>query len=359
MAGQILQSGIVDPKMVQSLAGGANPQAAAGLSALANGAEIASGLSACQASIEGDEAAIQQSFTALGASMVSSDSISGATAMGQSMIQAWAATSGEATDPMYQLFRIYLDQHGNAGKTLTTAQTKAYAQLTPQCKSAFGDIVETYDDSNDTVSSLSALSAGATCSNYKNADTAVDMTLCVWPSAVWTKEEKIMANVTATFTNYGVQLCDVSFYVINLEKALAKSPAWLPDANTDFPNGIPKGAEVAIEASVPWTQDIAANAPIVDLLKGWSACPNGKATPAPTTKPIDGGAQLPAMDAAEPVIQPCPASLATAPVEGEVTTTEVVTPVPSTIVGTGTFTQVRTMPSCHLITTCPSQNYPL
>jgi hypothetical protein len=283
VASSFLNSGLVNPQVASSLAGG---ELASGLNALQNGAEIASGLSKCSASVQGNEAAIQQSFTSLGMSAVNADTISGAASMGQSVIQAWATTSGQEADPMYQLFRIYLDQHDNTGKALTTTQQNAYSQLTPACNKAFDDMVEAFNDSRGTVSSyLSGGNKNVTCSNYKNADSLVDMTLCVWPSAVYTQENKMLANITATFTNAGVQLCDVSFYVINLDKALAKKPEWLPNANTAYPNGLPTDTVVTVEATVPWTQDIAANKPIVDILKGWSACPNGKATPAPTTKP--------------------------------------------------------------------------
>jgi len=282
----VLGSSLLQNNPITQAAGGPNSDIATGFNALKNGAAIASGLSACAASVEGDEAEINSSLISLGTSMVNTDTITGAASMGESIIKGWALATGQQADPMYQLFRIYLDQQSNTGKALTTSQEKAYSQLTPECNGAFEEIVETYNDSKGTVSSLMAGGKkNVTCSNYKNEETLVDMTLCVWPSEVWTKDAGIMANVTATFTNYGVQLCDVSFYVINLKDALAQSPAWLPDANTAFPDGVPTGTEVVIEASVPWTNQIAQNAPIVDILKGWSACPNGKAKPEPVVTP--------------------------------------------------------------------------
>ena len=261
----------------------ANPELNTMLNALTNGAGIGLAMNKCYGSIEGDEAAIQSSLTSLGTSMVNSDSITAAAGVGQAVIMASPdATSGQK-EAMYQLFRIYLDQNANTGKALSTTQEKAYESLTPQCNAAFDDIVTTYQDSKGTVSSIMAGGkSNVTCANFQDNSTFVDMTLCVWPSAIWTNKEKIMANITATFTNYGVGLCDVSFYIINLAENVGLKPSWLPDANKAFPNGIPKGAEVAIEASVPWTNDIAQDKPIVDILKGWSACPNGRATAAPT-----------------------------------------------------------------------------
>lgn len=283
---QLLNSGLIDTQTMQK-ASAANPDLAALVKGLKNGAEIANGMGACYASIEGQNVEIQSAATGLGTAMVNTDTISGAAALGASMISAYAGSEPAADqEAMYQLFRIYLDQQANTGKALSTTQEKAYEQLTPQCNSAFEDIVQTYQDSRGTVTSLMAGgNTNVTCSNYQKAEDKVDMTLCVWPSAVWGDKDKIWANVTATFTNYGEQLCDISFYIINIDGAKALKPVWLPNANKAYPNGLPKGTEVAIEAMVPWTNDIAQDKPIVDILKGWTVCPNGKNAPLPTAKP--------------------------------------------------------------------------
>jgi len=274
----------------------ANPELNTMIKALTAGAGIGQSMNQCYGSIEGNQAAIQSSLTSLGTSMVNSDSITAAAGVGQAMIQASPTGTNSQKTAAYQLFRIYLDQNANTGKALTTTQQKAYQSLTPECNAAFDDIVTTYQNSKGTVSSIMAGGkSNVTCANFQDNSTFVDMTLCVWPSAIWTHDkEGIMANITATFTNYGVGLCDVSFYIINLAENIGLKPTWLPDANKAFPNGIPQGAEIAIEAAVPWTNEIAENKPVVDILKGWSACPNGRATAAPTAarteKPkTDGG----------------------------------------------------------------------
>jgi hypothetical protein len=260
-----------------------NPEISTMINALTTGAGIGLAMNECYGSIEGDEAAIQSSLTSLGTSMVNSDSITAAAGMGQAMIMASSGKTPAQNEAMYQLFRIYLDQNANTGKALSTTQQKAYKSLTPECNAAFDDIVTTYQDSKGTVSSIMAGGkSNVTCANFQQNSTLVDMTLCVWPSAIWNNKDGIMANLTATFTNYGVGLCDVSFYIINIAENMGLKPTWLPDANTAFPNGIPQGAEIAIEASVPWTSEIAENKPVVDILKGWTACPNGRATAAPT-----------------------------------------------------------------------------
>jgi hypothetical protein len=261
-----------------------NPELNTMIKALTAGAGISQSMAQCYGSIDGDEAAIQSSLTSLGTSMVNSDSITAAAGVGKALIMASPAASQGQQDAMYSLFRIYLDQNANTGKALTTTQQKAYSSLTPECNDAFDDIVNTYQNSKGTVSSIMAGGkSNVTCSNFQDNTTFVDMTLCVWPSAIWSHKDKgIMANITATFTNYGVGLCDVSFYIINLADNIGLNPTWLPDSKKAFPDGIPQGAEIEIQAVVPWTNEIAENRPVVDILKGWSACPNGRATPAPT-----------------------------------------------------------------------------
>lgn len=276
-------SGLMPTNSINSVKN-ANPELATMLSALTAGAGISQSMTQCYGSIEGDEDAIQSSLVSLGTSMVNSDSITAAAGVGKALITAAPGATASEKDAMYNLFRIYLDQNANAGKALTTTQQKAYSSLTPECNAAFDEIVTTYQNSKGTVSSLMAGGkSNVTCSNFQDNTTFVDMTLCVWPSAVWSHKEKgIMANITATFTNYGVGLCDVSFYIINLAENIGLKPTWLPDSKKAFPDGIPQGTEIEIQAVVPWTNEIAENKPVVDILKGWSACPNGRATPAPT-----------------------------------------------------------------------------
>ncbi|EWM24056.1 hypothetical protein Naga_100063g10 [Nannochloropsis gaditana] len=288
------QAGVIPTNSIDR-AKAANPELGALINGLQSTASIANSMSQCYASIEGDEDAISKSLLSLGTSMVSSDSITAASEVGKALIMASPAASTSQKNAMYQLFRIYLDQNANTGKALTTAQEKAYSSLTTECNAAFDDVVTTYQDSKGTISSIMAGgNSNVTCANFQDNSTSVDMTLCVWPTAIWTLGDKMMANVSATFTNYGVGLCDVKFYIINLADAVGLKPAWLPDAKEAFPQGIPQGAEIAIEAAVPWTNEIAENKPVVDILKGWSACPNGPATPPPvvqpTTKPkVDNG----------------------------------------------------------------------
>ena len=281
LANMAKQSGLISGANINKVKA-ANPELGAVIGAFKTGAEIAQGVNQCYASIEGQDSAISSALLSLGTSAVNSDAIEGAMGLGSAFFAASGKTATQQ-EAIYQLFRIYLDQNANTGKALTATQEKAYSSLTPACNAAFDDIVTSYADSKGTVTSLLAGgNSNITCSNFQEAKSAVDMTLCVWPTAIWANEDKIYANLTATFTNYGVALCDVSFYIINLAGQVGLKPTWLPNSATAFPDGIPKETEIAIAAAVPWSAEIANDAPVVDILKGWSACPNGRATPAPT-----------------------------------------------------------------------------
>lgn len=111
------------------------------------------------------------------------------------------------------------------------------------------------------------------CSDQQSNGQIVDYNLCVWPTRDWSNNGKVYSNITATFTNYGIPLCRLAFYITNIGENIHVSPSWLPDTSKAYPEGIPRGTEIIIEATVPWTNTIAMKgAAVIDVQGGWTTC---------------------------------------------------------------------------------------
>jgi hypothetical protein len=229
-------------------------------------------------------------------SIKSDDTQTAAAAFGLALIKAYMSSNSDQAF-MYKLYRIYLDKDAQGDRPLSATQKAAYERLTPECNKAFDGIAEAYNKGRTAVDGANAGRKNATCTSFDNKDNTADLALCVFaPSVITADNGQKYANLSATFTNYGVQVCNVTFFVRNIEKASSRFPAWLPVADRGYPNGIPQYTEINLRATVEYVNDFAdASKPVFDLFPGWFACPNGRpqqqdqattTTPRPTEKPV-------------------------------------------------------------------------
>jgi hypothetical protein len=186
-----------------------------------------------------------------------------------------------------KLLTIWLNEQANTGSVLSAAEQRAYEVLTPPCDQAFTTLVSSVDEGRAVVSSLMAGSGNYTCSNFKNTTTAgrIDVTLCSATSNATISNGGVYYNISAYLTNYGDPLCNVTFFIVNLDQALNYTPRWLPFASRGYPQGIPTNENINIFARVPYEVDLSHTLPQVDVLDNFFVCPRtitiGQ-TPAPT-----------------------------------------------------------------------------
>lgn len=171
--------------------------------------------------------------------------------------------------------------------------------MTPQCKKAFTEIDKAYGNAQTGAANFLTSTDKANNTCYAFGQTSAEgyqvrFNLCVAPSKTVPQGKGLAEALAANFTNAGVPLCNLTFYVKDLANAYSFSPAWMPLADKQYPEGMPTDTLVRIAAQIPYditTYDAADT--LFDIKTGWYACPFGKngppaaAVPAATAKPAE------------------------------------------------------------------------
>jgi hypothetical protein len=153
-------------------------------------------------------------------------------------------TSEDQSELLLQLFTIYVDQQ-NEESNLSTSKV-----LSPECIDAFNKFTVSVD-------SAKAILNGemVQCKNFNSDD--VSLTLCTAEPTTILKtnpvdgQVQIHYNVSGYLNNNGPKLCNVTFYVHNLDEAIEYYPEWLPFYDDRNPEGFQTGSSVEMWALVP------------------------------------------------------------------------------------------------------------
>jgi len=255
-------------------------------------------LKTCYSSIKGQESTIASAYKYV-TSNPSSTSVSQVASAFKSGLSYFSGLDPTAQATLYQLLVVYLDKRANGDSATTAGQQAAYKAITPDCDTAFQELTNLVDEGKSAAGLVD--NNNTTCKNFAQQFSAgqVNVTLCQLTTQ-WSNQGQWYYNVTAMFSNYGTQLCNLTFYIDQLDKAVTKSPSWLPFTNLAYPTGVPTGTNIVMTASIPY--DINSNtktpAPTVEVLNNLYLCPP-EAAPVATPKPTTGGTPQATQNSAE------------------------------------------------------------
>lgn len=190
-------------------------------------------------------------------------------------------TTEDQSSLLFQLFTIYVDQKNE--ETSTTIDSSKV--LTPECIDAFNKFSVSADNAK-------AILQGemVNCKNF-NSD-VVDLTLCTTePTTILRQDNtatgaQIYYNVTGYLNNNGPKLCNITFYVHNLDQAIEYSPEWLPFYDDAHPEGFPSSSSVDIWALVP-ADSVEPTLPYLDVVNTFYVCDTPQEMPAPIDEKIE------------------------------------------------------------------------
>jgi hypothetical protein len=153
-------------------------------------------------------------------------------------------TSEDESAVLMQLFTIYVDQQtGDESNTIDTSKV-----LSPECVDAFNKFSVSVDSAKAVLNGQNA-----ECKNF-DAD-VVDLTLCTSEPTTVLKSTststQVYYNISGYLNNNGAKICNLTFYVHNLDQALEYSPEWLPFYDDRNPEGLQTGSSVEMWALVP------------------------------------------------------------------------------------------------------------
>lgn len=250
-----------------------------------NGAKIGSDVKSCYNSVEGKGSQISSAYDSASSYFADPSSLGSGGSAAQMLFGAYMASSEGAT-MMWKLYQIYRNKESSAD-TANAAQKAAYEQLTPECSTAFEEIDAAYGKAQNGAATFLTSTDKANNTCYAYAQTAdegyqVRFSLCVAPVATVPLGKGLAHELKANFTNFATPLCNLTFYVKDLDTAVNATPSWLPDADTKYPNGFPTDFTQAFRVIEPVDTTVDSTTTLFDIRKGWFACPNGRNTPAPT-----------------------------------------------------------------------------
>lgn len=182
-------------------------------------------------------------------------------------------TSEDQSELLLQLFTIYVDQQ-NEESNLSTSKV-----LSPECIDAFNKFTVSVD-------SAKAILNGemVQCKNFNSDD--VSLTLCTAEPTTILKtnpvdgQVQIHYNVSGYLNNNGPKLCNVTFYVHNLDEAIEYYPEWLPFYDDASPEGLPTESSTAIWALVPADAQ-EPTLPYLDVVNTFYVCDVPQVIPGP------------------------------------------------------------------------------
>ena len=247
---------------------------------------IGTDLKSCYASIKGKENAISQAYSTVTANP-SSSSVSQVASAFKTGLAYFSGLDATSQSTLYQLLVVYLDERAHGDAATTAAQKAAYSTITPECDKGFQELTNAVDAGKSAMGLVDNNSTD--CKNFAQQypEGLVNVTLC--KNAVqYSTEGQWYTNVTGMFSNHGDQICNVTFYIQNLDNAIAKSPSWLPWASLAYPKGIPTETDLMVTATIP--TDVSSNDPLpsVEVLNNLYLC-KPPATPAATAEPTADG----------------------------------------------------------------------